>query len=161
VGPLVILWSTDGHDDLLVARRVTLWERFTAWWATHRLDEQLARGVAPEAGAALSLRARALGESGTRRLLAGSVRRVVDDASGRRFHWRARVPTVRDQVLAAADELEHLADVLVSPGPLAASGLAQTQLLLSDGTSPLYLRGAPNELRKAVRVVLENLAVSP
>src|SRR5262249_30288619 len=132
VGPLVILWSADGHDDVLVARRVTLRERLTARWATYRLDKQLARGVAPEAAAPLSLRAQALGEPGVRRSLAGSVRRMVEDACGRRAHWRARVPTVRDQVLAAADELEHLADVLASPGPLAASGLAQARLLLSD-----------------------------
>jgi hypothetical protein len=61
------------------------------------------------------------------------------------------------EVLAAADELDELATRLRGPGLLASRGLARVNLLLSDGRSPLYVRGATGELRATVSLALEAL----
>jgi hypothetical protein len=121
------------------------------------LDAELARAVAPEAGAALALRAHALGEPGMRNLLARRVQRVVDDARSPREPSRSRVPVCNAEVLAAADELDELATRLRGPALLAACGLARVHLLLSDGRSSLYFRGATRELRATVSRALEAL----
>lgn len=42
------------------------------------------------------------------------------------------------RVRAAREELSRLADTLDDPGPVAAGGVAQALLLLTDGTGPLY-----------------------
>jgi hypothetical protein len=41
-------------------------------------------------------------------------------------------------VIAASDDLIRLADALATPGPVAARGVAQARILLTDGTGPLY-----------------------
>jgi hypothetical protein len=155
MGPLVILQPSGDHDAELVMRRARLGERFTARWAARRLDEQLARGAAPEAGASLTLRTQILGDPRTRRALARSLRRVLDDARRGRRPGRARIPTMRAEVLAAAPELERIAELLAGPGLLGASGLAQVHLLLANGASPLYLRRVTNGLQRAAESALE------
>jgi hypothetical protein len=40
--------------------------------------------------------------------------------------------------MAADGELRRLADALAQPGPVAARGVAQAELLLTDGTGALY-----------------------
>ena len=60
-------------------------------------------------------------------------------------------------MLAATDELDELAKRLRSPGLLASRGLASVHLLLTDGRSPLYLRGATGELRVTVARAFEAL----
>ena len=52
--------------------------------------------------------------------------------------------------LARACELEALADRLQAPDQVAAQGVAQARLLLTDGTGPLYRRGETDDLRAAV-----------
>jgi hypothetical protein len=49
---------------------------------------------------------------------------------------RARTP--RTNVAAASEELSLLADTLAEPGPVAAHGVAQAWILITDGTGPLY-----------------------
>jgi hypothetical protein len=44
----------------------------------------------------------------------------------------------RARVRDARDELIRLADTLEEPGPVAAGGVAQAWILLTDGTGPLY-----------------------
>jgi hypothetical protein len=44
----------------------------------------------------------------------------------------------RTRVRSAREELSYLADMLDEPGPVAAGGVAQALLLLTDGTGPLY-----------------------
>jgi hypothetical protein len=41
-------------------------------------------------------------------------------------------------VKAAFSELSRLADTLDEPGPVAAGGVAQAWILVTDGTGPLY-----------------------
>jgi hypothetical protein len=154
MAPLLILLTEESSGELVVARRARLRERLAARFLAHRLDQLLASGVAPETRAALALRAQALGEPETRTALASQLRRVLSEARWGPAPRRAGVPLLIGQVLVAADELDELADRLLEPGPVAASGLAQVRLLLSDGRSPLYWNRAPEGLREiAVRAL--------
>jgi hypothetical protein len=124
----------------------------------HALDRELARGVAPESCGALTLRARTLIGPSARTALARQLRRVVSDARGGHV-WLSRVAVRRPAVLDAAEELDVLADRLAGPGPVDVRGVAQVQLLLTDGTGPLYFRGATEELRARVANALSRLEV--
>ena len=154
---LVTLRPPESSGELLVTRRARVRERIAARWRTRCLDAQLARGVAPEAGAALALRAHELGEPRIRRALAHGVQRVLDEARYPHRPSRSRVHPCKAEVMAAADVLDELARRLRAPGLLAARGLASVHLLLTDVRSPLYLRGAAGELRVTVSRAFEAL----
>ena len=132
-------------------------ERLAAVLAARRLDRELASGTSPATGAALSLRAEALGAPAVREALAVRLRRVLDDARRGRKPGRAQVPVVTSAVLAAAQELEALADRLQATGPVGAGGLAKLHLLLRDGSSPLYSSRARESLRNAAADALDAL----
>ena len=144
--------------DTVVGRRASLRNRLVARLRAHALDQQLARGVAADSDVALTLRARALIGPSARTALARQLRRVVSDARGGRV-WLTHVPVRRAEVLDAADELGVLAERLAAPGPVDVRGVAEVQLLLSDGTGPLYFRGATDELRARVANALSRLDV--
>jgi hypothetical protein len=154
---LVILRPQQSSGELLVTRRARLHERIAARCRAHFLDGQLARGVPPEAGAALALRAHDLGEPRMRLTLARGVQRVLDEARSPRRPSRSRVPVSNAEVMAAARELDELAKRLRSPGLLASRGIASVHLLLTDCRSPLYLRGVTGGLRVTVSGALEAL----
>jgi hypothetical protein len=157
MAPLVLLRPADGGGDVVVARRARVRERLAARLRATSLDWELASGVAPEARVSLALRAAALGEQRVRRRLGLEVRRILDDARNPMIIGRRLVPTRRAEVVAAADELDRLADALLAPGPLAARGVAQVRLLLLDGCGPLYFSGAREGLRAAAMRALEAL----
>ncbi|HEX4283181.1 MAG TPA: hypothetical protein VHZ27_20600 [Solirubrobacteraceae bacterium] len=153
--PLVLLKAAEDRD-VVVPTRPGWRERVTARVRANRLDTELARG-APPTHVALALRAQDLGERRTRQRLSRSVRRILDDARTDRPLSLARVPTQRREVLVAARELERIAETLLTPGPVAASGVAQVRLLLIDGAGPLYSRDAPGALRVAATRALDAL----
>lgn len=128
-----------GWDGLVVAERPRLRDRLSARWRPRRLDRALADGTPPEASAALALRAQHLTEPEHRRSIAQSLRAILREAhdDGRRVAL-GRVMPSRARVTAARDELRLLADTLDEPGPVAAGGVAQAWLLITDGTGPLY-----------------------
>jgi hypothetical protein len=142
--------------DAVVECRVGLRDRLTARLRAHALDLELARGVAPESCGALTLRARTLIGPSARATLARQLRRVVSDARGGHV-WLRRVAARRPAILDAADELDVLADRLAAPDPVDVRGVAQAQLLLTDGTGPLYFPGATKELRANIANVLSRL----
>jgi hypothetical protein len=144
--------------DAVVGRRVGLRDRLMARLQARALDRQLARGVAPETCGALTLRARTLIGPPARAALARQLRRVVSDVRGGHV-WLSRVAVRRPAVLDAADELEVLADRLVAPGPVDVRGVAQVQLLLTDGTGPLYFPRETEELRARLADALSRLEV--
>jgi hypothetical protein len=113
--------------------------------------------VAPETGAALALRAHELGEPRIRLALARGLQRALDEARSPQRASRSRVPVCKAEVAAAADQLDELAKRLRSPSLLACRGLASVHLLLTDGRSPLYLRGTTGELRVMVSRAFEAL----
>jgi hypothetical protein len=69
------------------------------------------------------------------------------------------VPIVpcRGRVAAASDELSRLAATLTEPGPVAARGVAQAWILLTDGTGPLYNPSSPASLQESTVSAGENL----
>ena len=155
MAPLVLLKAVE-RADVVVPMRAGWRERVTARVRANRLDTELARGAAPTR-AALALRAQDLGGRRTRERLSRSVRRILDDARTGRPLSIARVPTQRSEVLAAARELDRIAETLLTPGPVAASGVAQVRLLLIDGAGPLYSRHGPDGLRAAATRALDAL----
>jgi hypothetical protein len=155
MAPLVLLRAAE-RGDVVVARRAGWRERVTARLRANRLDTELARGAAPTR-AALALRAQDLGGRRTRERLSRSVSRILDDARTDRPLSKAQVPTQRTEVLAAAWELNRIAEILLTPGPVAASGVAQVRLLLINGAGPLYCQNAPGRLRAAAARALDAL----
>ncbi len=68
-----------------------------------------------------------------------------------------RITPSRGRVRAASEELGRLAATLAEPGPVAARGVAQAWLLLTDGTGPLYNSGSPANLQELALSAAENL----
>ena len=153
----LVLLTPVQNGDVVLAARPRLRDRLTARWRAMRLDSELAAGAAPGERAALAIRAEALGETRIRSVLADGIRRVLAEARGTRRLFLAQVPLHRRAVLAAAEQLEELAARLLAPGPLAARGIAQVRLLLTDGRSPLYFGGTTEDLRTAVSRALADL----
>ena len=127
-----------GWDGVVVVKQPRLRDRLAARWRPRRLDRALAGGTPPEASAALALRAERQTEPEQRRSIAQSLRRILRDAREGRRTAGGRVRPSRARVTAARDQLSLLADTLDEPGPVAAGGVAQAWLLLTDGTGPLY-----------------------
>lgn len=136
-GPTVLVGDILSRGPIL-AKRPTLSDRLTARWHPRRLDRALAGGTPPEASAALALRARELTELERRQSIAGAFRRVLREARDSMPHRSGRIRPDRSRVAAASEELSALADTLAEPGPVAATGVAQAWILLTDGTGPLY-----------------------
>jgi hypothetical protein len=159
--------DVDGHDDRMhddqtmgegvVFQRARLRDRLVARVRAARLDDELARGVAPEASVALLLRAQTLIAPSTRAALATQIQRILRDALSSYVWVISRVTPPRRAVLDAADELEALAHRLVEPGPVSADGVARVRLLLTDGCGPLYAHGASQRLRTVVASARDSL----
>ena len=124
-------------DRVAVAPRARLRDRALVRLESHRLDETLAAGTPPESSPALALRARQLTALAHRRSMAEAIDAIIREARGP-LTARLRIHPVRPRVVAAADELGRLAEQLALPGPVAARGVAQAELLLTDGTGALY-----------------------
>jgi hypothetical protein len=109
-----------------VAPPPTIRDRIAARVFARRLDWALANGADSEQSAALALRARRLTSLSRRRVIAGSLWRLLREG----------------QVTSnGLDELAGLASALAEPGPVDPRGAARAWLLVTDGTSPLYGRG--------------------
>ena len=105
----------------------------------------------PERSVALALRARRLVEPGRRvdaraRDPARAARRVAPRADA-----RADADAQRRGPRRGRAELDDLARRLVAPHPPAVRGLAQVNLLVTDGTGPLYSGDGAASLVSAVR----------
>jgi hypothetical protein len=70
---------------------------------------------------------------------------------------RAQISPSRSQVIAAVDDLTRVADALASPGPVAARGVAQAWILLTDGTGALYNANSTANLRARAASAANNL----
>jgi hypothetical protein len=123
---------------LVLTERPRLRDRLAARWRPRRLDRALAAGTPPEASAALALRAQRLTEPHCLHSISQALHRIVREAREGRGSSATRVMPYRSRVMAASEELSLLADMLDEPGPVAAGGVAEVWLLLTDGTGPLY-----------------------
>jgi hypothetical protein len=99
------------------------------------LDGQLTAGADPLDSARLSARAAVLISSRHRAAIASSLERLLESPARRA---RMQVAPRRSVVLANEPRLRALADRLLSDEPLYARGIARLELLLGDGTGPVY-----------------------
>jgi hypothetical protein len=132
-------------------------DRLTTRFRSRQLDQDLARGIPPETATPLALRARRLTTLSRRRVIADGLRRVIRDTCRGVPPSRARISPRRSQVIAAVDDLTRVADALASPGPVAARGVAQAWILLTDGTGPLYNPNSTANLRARAASAANNL----
>jgi hypothetical protein len=126
--------------------------RTRLWMHLHasRLDRALAAGASPDSSAALSVRAHALIGAVARREVAGSIRRLLDDARRPFTPLTPGIPSCRRKLLASTEQLIELAERLTSGDPVGARGVALLRLLLIDGGGPIYFRPAANDLEPAL-----------
>jgi hypothetical protein len=152
----VILVDADGAP---IVQRVRPFDRIRARLRARALDRALAAGKPSESEPAVALRARRLTEISKRAELARTLSQVVNRArqASSTASPHVQVPIARRAVLGATDELSELASELVAPGPVGAGGVAQVQLLISDGTGPLYNPNSRVDLPTAVRRAIEAL----
>jgi hypothetical protein len=151
-----LLLTSDIDNDGLVAQKVRLRDRVGARLRAVALERELAEGVPPESCPTLALRAQTLISPSARRSLARELRRVVSDARGGHAWLLARIPGHREAILETAEDLEVIAERL-EEGPVAARGVAQVRVLLTDGTGPLYFHGDTSRLRNAAAAALRGL----
>ena len=149
--------SFSGEPNVHIAAQPSLRARFSARVRSHQLDLDLARGTSPEAAAPLALRARRLTALSQRRAIAASLRRVVRETCRGVPPSRVRISPPPSQVIAASEDLGRLAETLARPGPVAARGVAQAWILLTDGTGPLYNPGSTGDLRARAATAASNL----
>lgn len=115
------------------------------------LDASLAAGAAPESSPLLAARAQVIVTPRARRQIAASYQTLLRAAHrtgsypDRRYpvvsaRTVARaVPVCADRVLAAEPAIHGLTGRLTLAAPLPARGVAMARVLLTDGTSPVYL----------------------
>jgi hypothetical protein len=125
-------------DGLIVIRPPRIRDRLVVRLDPRRLDRALASGTPPEASAPLALRAQQLTEPEERGSIARELRRIIRESRETRRPTLSRIVPNRARISAARDVLIRLAEMLEEPGPVAAGGVAQARILLTDGTGPLY-----------------------
>jgi hypothetical protein len=133
-----------------VARRVRPWDRLLVRLRACSLDIELAHGACPDETVALSLRAQMLLGQPARRNLALGAQRVLAMAARPQSARHPQIPVCRDRVRDSAEEIGELIRRLLSADPVAARGVAQASVLLSDAGSPLYRRASDDDLRSRV-----------
>ena len=136
----IVLVEDGGSDDArLEIRRVRPADRLVAWLRSSALDRELAQGRSPDASAALSLRARVLLSSRTRRRTARALRQMPRFVKPAPAAIRART-FVGEQLPADAFAFafEELAQRIESDSPVDVRGVALTRVLLANGAGSPY-----------------------
>jgi hypothetical protein len=114
------------------------------------LDRALADGVRPNASPALELRAERLSRPSVAAEVGDELRAIVTRAHSAPRPG-IRVEACRDAVLAIEHEMRLLASRLEASNPVSVIAVAKVNVLLSDGTGPLYYPDPRGELRVAIR----------
>jgi hypothetical protein len=143
--------------DPLVMRPRSLGDRLLARAFGASLDRELAAGRAPEASRRLAARAQDIVALRRRRAVAGDWDRLLAVATRARGR---RKPTRRireDLIVAAGPAIRELTRLLNAPLPVAARGVAMASVLLTDGTGPVYRRGAEVSLDDAIQAAITQL----
>jgi hypothetical protein len=148
--------QTKTTRETLIAPPERLSDRLSARLHPRTLDVALANGTPSEASGALALRARRLTAHPRRRALAAALCALVRERSS----GPLRGVPIRGRVAAADEELTALAARLTRPDPVAARGVAQALLLLTDGTGPLYNPRSPLSVRALALTALGNLEIA-
>jgi hypothetical protein len=117
------------------------------------LDEALADGASPLWTPELALRARQLVSGGSRRQLATSLERLVDEAKRTVSPRAVAVPLPRREIVEAQTCIFGIAARLRDERPVYARGVALLSRLLSDGRGPAYNPHAGGSLRYALEAI--------
>jgi hypothetical protein len=157
----VLLLTEQPHSSYVIPRRTGARERISTRLHAWRLDRALAEGASPDSTASLSLRAHSLISAATRRQLSRGIRRLLRDAERPAHASPGSVPVCRREIMNAEPVLQELAERLIRPGPVDAMGVAQIQLLLRDGSSPVYSSSQAHALEQVVRAAIDALEARP
>jgi hypothetical protein len=126
-----------------------------------RLTEDLARGIEPVSSSDHALRAAELTSPKSRKQLAKSYSRTLDEAH-RRPPVSRMVIMKRGAVLEAEDAINSMIERLRSPDPVTPQGMAMAdQILTASEWSPLYNYAEPGTLRRQVVITTEALDSEP
>lgn len=118
------------------------------------LDQRLADGQAPESSGLLAARARHIVSLPRRQVMARDWEHLLWLA--RRNQGPAR-GTRAGQITAAGPAIRELARCLRAPLPVSARGVAAANVLLTDGTGPVYSRYARVPLTAALESAITHL----
>lgn len=147
--------SRPGRSGLSVAStRVRHRLRFMrAQFGRPRLDEELAAGVRPDSDPLLGERAQILLSRDSRLRMASGLDRARRQGERPALHT-AQVPVRTKAVRDAGPALEKLAYRMRGHLPISAQGAAKTNILLTDGSGPLYNPdGNPDLKTEALRAL--------
>lgn len=148
----VLLAAIEDAPWTLVPIRVR--DRAFAHLRSLTLDAELAAGESATTDRLRAVRAAMLVAPALRRQLARGWRGVLSPSRG-------IVPVRRSEVVAAQDEIHELAAALRYAGPVAPRGVAIANLLLTDGTGPLYTPREGVNLRDQIRIAIHHLHPIP
>lgn len=132
--------------DRLAARAIapSFGARLLARIRAHSLDRALIAGEDPASCPRLAARASNLTSRRSRTMIAALIDNLLPSAAQPSVRSR-RVRPRREAIVAHADQLSALAELLRERSPVYARGVAMLFELLSDGTGPLY-HGMPELL---------------
>jgi hypothetical protein len=137
-------------------RAAPLLARLRAPW----LDRQLAAGTEPWRSPVHAAPARQLTSERSRRILARSLERLVEEAEEPRTPYRnAVVQPYRPRVREARPVVLTLASRLRGNAPVDPRGIAELKDLLSDGAGPCYTHGHPDTLKLRLQAIDRRLDV--
>ncbi|HEY2651674.1 MAG TPA: hypothetical protein VGI50_07125 [Solirubrobacteraceae bacterium] len=119
-----------------------------------RLDRQLAAGVESWRSPVHAARARQLTSNRTRRMLARSLERLVEQAEKpTSLHRAAVVQPSRAGVREARPLILTLASRLRGNAPVGARGMAALKDLLTDAAGPIYTHGHPETVKRRLQTI--------
>ncbi|MGN6815699.1 MAG: hypothetical protein ACTHK3_06385 [Solirubrobacterales bacterium] len=151
-----------GRPRLGPARLPSPTLRFRVRLRRHKLERQLAAGADPNATDELRERARQLVAEESRRSIAASLRRFLEDASSRPRPFSSRVPIARNAIRDSRGDIEGIIERLDTRNYLCPQGVAQLSLLLREGTSPLFGSATPSrQLRWSLLAAVDGLEGGP
>jgi hypothetical protein len=113
-------------------------DRLLARLKSARLDQELAAGRPPESSRLHAVRADHLVSSAYRTELADNWDRVLRIATGQTPSGQGRYVLSYDRIAEAEPRIRELTTLLRASAPVPANGVAAANLLLTDGTGPLY-----------------------
>ena len=123
------------------------------------LDRELAAGVEARISEAHTARVEQLTAGRTRRAVAHSLDRLIEQAEAPAARFRITATPGREQVWRAKAMIRATAARLRSAEPLDARGLARLRTLLADTSGPCYMPSPADALTVALRDISKSLDV--
>ncbi len=145
------------HPYGLIARANRRWARMVVSLLGSTLDAQLARGRPPESNRFLAARAQILVSPAGRRDLAQHWANLLERAGETPPPRSPRVSLNGPAIARSEGKIREMLALLARPLPISARGAAAANMLLSDGTGPLYRHHCPSDLGRSLTEVMARL----